>query len=65
MVYDETRDHIMVLAKRTDMTFEPEELDFARVKGVLRVSPVEGGEFPVVVYASKVQRATAPADWRD
>lgn len=63
VVYDKARDHIMVLVQRKDMTFEPEEMDFASIKGVLRASPVEGGEFPVVVYASEMRRATAPADW--
>jgi len=65
VVYDIERDHIMVLAKRKDLTFEPEEMDFVKMTGVLRESPVKGGAFPIVVYASKVELTTAPPDWRE
>lgn len=65
VVYDIERDHIMVLAKRKDITFEPEEMDFVKMMGVLRESPVEGGAFPICVYASKVEPTTAPPDWRE
>ena len=63
VVYDIARDHIMVLAKRKDITFEPEEMDFVKMTGVLRESPVEDGAFPIVVYAFKVELTTAPPDW--
>lgn len=63
VVYDIARDDIMVLAKRKDITFEPEEMDFVKMTGVLRESPMEDGAFPIVAYASKVEFTTAPPDW--
>ena len=65
VVYDIARDHIMILAKREDITFEPEEMDFVKMTGVLRESAVEDGAFPIVVYAFKVELTTAPPDWRE
>ena len=63
VVYDVARDDIMVLAKRKDITFEPEEMDFVKMTGVLRESPIENETFPIVVYASKVEFTPAPPDW--
>jgi hypothetical protein len=65
VVCDIGRDYIMVLAKREDMTFEPAVMDFIKIRGVLRDSPVEDGAFPVVVYASKVELTTTPPDWSE
>ena len=65
VVYDIARDHIMVLALGRDITFEPEEMDFVKMTGVLRDSPVKDGGFPIVVYASKVEPTTTPPGWRE
>ena len=63
VVYDIARDHIMVLAKGKDMTFEPTEMDFIKMTGILRESPIQDGAFPIVVYVSRLEFITAPIDW--
>jgi len=63
VVYDIARDHIMILAKRKAITFELEEMDFVKMIGILRESPIENGTFPIVIYASKVEFTIAPVAW--
>lgn len=63
VVYDIARDHIMILVKRKDITFEPEELDFVKMMGILRESPIEDGAFPIVIYVSELEFTSMPIDW--
>lgn len=79
-IYDKTAiftggtawEDILVVVKRENINFTPQDGDFIRLTGELQSSDIgtpraswRYSQEALIIYAFKVERTTAPADWGD
>ena len=64
-VYDIARDDIMVVVKNKDIGFEPKDGDFIKISEGKLVKSLSDSPWPVSVIAGKVERTSAPTNWRE
>jgi len=63
-VYDIARDDILVVVKNKDIGFEPKDGDFVKIPEGKLVKSLPADPRPVCIIAGKVERTSAPANWR-